>query len=180
MPEHSKKREDEDIRENGGIGESGLVVGSSPVRSTFREGETNVWGKGGGLGRGSEGSSVITGKGEVVWQGNLVRGDMGDPTVRPKNIFHSKFSQEEGGEQPREVVWNGEEFVAKQNRVKIYRTEDEATLNQKELVPKEEDLKPKVIKYKNILNSYNTVSENQNLSRYQSRFASDKAWEQQG
>ena len=148
MPEHSKKREDEDIRGNGGIGESGLVVGSSPGRSTFREGETNVWGEGGGLGRGSEGSSVITGKGEVVWQGNLVRGDMGD----------SKFSQEVGGEQPREVVWNGEEFVAKQNRIKIYRTEDEASLNQKELVPKEEDLKPKVIKYKNILNSYNTVS----------------------
>ena len=149
VPEHSKKREEEG---GGGIGErpgeSGLVVGSSPVRSTFREGETNVWGKGGGLGRGSEGSSVITGKGEVVWQGNLVRGDVGD----------SKFSQEVGAEQPREVVWNGEEFVAKQNRVKIYRTEDEASLNQKELVPKEEDLKPKVIKYKNILNSFNTVS----------------------
>lgn len=157
MPEQTKKREKEDIRGVGGIGESGLVVGSSPGRSTFHEGETNVRGKGEGLGRGS-GGSVITGKGEIVWQGNLVRGDLGDSTVRPKNIFYSKFSREQDDEQPREVVWNGEEFVAKQNRIKIYRTEDEALLNKNRLVPKEEDLKPKVIKYKNILNSYNTVS----------------------
>ena len=157
VPEHSKKGKEGDVIRGGG--ESGLVVASSPVRSTFREGETNVWGKGEGLGRGSDGSSVISGKGEVVWQGNLVRGDLGDSTVRPKNIFYSKFRQKESAEQPREVMWNGEEFVSKQNRVKIYRTEDAASLNNKnKLVPKEEDQKPKVIKYKNILNSYNTVS----------------------
>ena len=134
------------------------MVGSAsgPGRSTFREGETNVRGKGEGLVRGSDGL-VITGKGEVVWQGDLVRGDLGDSTVRPKNIFYSKFGQE-GANQPREVVWNGKEFVAKQKNVKDYRTEDEASLNKNELVPKVENQKPKVIKYKNILNSYNSVS----------------------
>ena len=117
----------------------------------FREGEMR---KGEGLKRGSDGSSVITGKGEVLWQGNLVREDS---IVQPKDVFYSKFSQE-GANQPREVVWNGKEFVAKQNRGKIYRTEDEETLNKNELVPMEEEQKPKVIKYKNILNSYNKVS----------------------
>ena len=153
VPEHSKKENGEGIRETPGESGSGVVGGSAngPGRPIFYEGEMR---RGEGLKRGSDGSSVITGKGEVLWQGNLVREDS---IVQPKDVFYSKFSQK-GANQPREVVWNGKEFVAKQVRVKIYRTEDEETLNENELVPIEEEQKPKVIKYKNILNSYNKVS----------------------
>ena len=153
-PEHSKKKGDLSvvgaIRES--PGESGLASTNDPGRSTLREGETNVWGE--NLRRRSDGA-VMAGKGEVVWQGDLVRGEPDDALVRPKNIFYSKFNQE-GSNQPREVVWNGKEFVARQNKVKLVRTEDEASFEENQLGVNEE--KPKVIKYKNILNSYNKVS----------------------
>ena len=122
-------------------------IGLIPEGSTFRDEETN-----GRLG----GERVSGGKGEVVWRADLVTEELGESTVRPKSVFYSKFGQQ-GASQPREVIWNGEEFVEKQIELKPQRLKSEGSVIKK-ISSKEENLNPKVIKYKNILNSYNTVS----------------------
>ena len=65
--------------------------------------------------------------------------------------------RQRGASQPREVIWNGEEFVEKQSELKPQKLNSEGSVNKKSSL-KEEIQNPKVIKYKNILNSYNTVS----------------------
>ena len=141
VPEHSKKRTQ-------GILRSELdKIGMIPEGSTFRDEDTNVR-----LG----GERVGSGKGEVVWRGDLITEELGESTVRPKSVFYSKFGQR-GASQPREVIWNGEEFVEKQSELKPQRLKSEGSVIKK-ISSKEENLNPKVIKYKNILNSYNTVS----------------------
>ena len=72
--------------------------------------------------------------------------------VKPKNTFYSKFAdskarlrQKQG---PVELVWNGAEFVsAKEKEVK---EEVDIIFMKKK--------RPEIVKYKNILNSYNSVS----------------------
>ena len=141
VPEHSKKRTQ-------GILISELdKIDLIPEGSTFRDEDTNVR-----LG----GQRVSGGKGEVVWRGDLVTEELGESTVRPKSVFYSKFGQR-GASQPREVIWNGEEFVEKQSELKPQRLKSEGSVIKK-ISSQEEKLNPKVIKYKNILNSYNTVS----------------------
>ena len=65
-------------------------------------------------------------------------------SVTPKKIFYSRFKEQNGGKEPVEVVWNGLEFVPK--------VEDVV-----EQAPK--------INYKNILNSYNTVSKHYMITK---------------
>ena len=116
-------------------------IGLIPEGSTFRDEDTNVR-----LG----GERVSEGKGEVVWRGDLITEELGESTVRPKSVFYSKFGQR-GASQPREVIWNGEEFVEKQSELKPHKLNSEGSVNKKSSLKE-------VIKYKNILNSYNTVS----------------------
>ena len=65
-------------------------------------------------------------------------------SVTPKKIFYSRFKEQNGGKEPVEVVWNGLEFVPKAEDVV-------------EQAPK--------INYKNILNSYNTVSKHYTIAK---------------